>query len=200
MGECWQQKHIQHATSTKTECDYLYGWIRKWWQTQKCHPKWWTPEIKLGRQKKKKKNSLPDSRWYFFSDWGWPCDYHMLFWKFWSLAVDSFLCNSEREQNVTRWNVLRWLQSTLSYLCFVQSVTGASKTVLKLVIKASSVYSVQSTTPKSVWKRMMKAITMHAVCWAHRSSWCLCTLCLHILNCVVSAYTFERLVGVQKIS
>ena len=27
--ECWQQKHTQHAPSTKTECDsdYLYGWI-----------------------------------------------------------------------------------------------------------------------------------------------------------------------------
>ena len=24
-GECWQQKHTQHAPSTKTECDYLNG-------------------------------------------------------------------------------------------------------------------------------------------------------------------------------
>ena len=29
MGECWQQKHIQHAPSMKTEYDYLYGWIKK---------------------------------------------------------------------------------------------------------------------------------------------------------------------------
>ena len=27
MGECQQQKHTQRAPSTKTECDYLYGWI-----------------------------------------------------------------------------------------------------------------------------------------------------------------------------
>ena len=30
MGECQQQKHPPHAPSTKTECDYLNGWIRKW--------------------------------------------------------------------------------------------------------------------------------------------------------------------------
>ena len=28
-GECRQQIHTQHAPSTKTECDYLYGWIKK---------------------------------------------------------------------------------------------------------------------------------------------------------------------------
>ena len=28
-GECHQQKHTQHAPSTKTECDYLNGWIEK---------------------------------------------------------------------------------------------------------------------------------------------------------------------------
>ena len=28
MGECWQQKHTQHSPSTKTECDYLSGWIK----------------------------------------------------------------------------------------------------------------------------------------------------------------------------
>ena len=28
-GECRQQKHTQHAPSTKTECDYLNGHIRK---------------------------------------------------------------------------------------------------------------------------------------------------------------------------
>ena len=27
MCECRQQKHTQHASSTKTDCDYLYGWI-----------------------------------------------------------------------------------------------------------------------------------------------------------------------------
>ena len=29
MGECWEQKHTRHAQSTKTECDNLYGWIKK---------------------------------------------------------------------------------------------------------------------------------------------------------------------------
>ena len=29
MGECRQQKHTQHAPSTKTECDYLNDWIKK---------------------------------------------------------------------------------------------------------------------------------------------------------------------------
>ena len=28
-GQCWQQKHTQHVPSTKMECDYLYGWIKK---------------------------------------------------------------------------------------------------------------------------------------------------------------------------
>ena len=40
-----QQKHTQHAPSTKMECDYLYGWIKKRSHTQKSHQKWWTPEI-----------------------------------------------------------------------------------------------------------------------------------------------------------
>ena len=58
MGECWEQTHTKHASSIKTECDYLYGWIKKilkkWLHTLKSHQKWWTPEIKLGTQKKKK--------------------------------------------------------------------------------------------------------------------------------------------------
>ena len=28
VGKCWQQKHIQHAPSMKTECDYRCGWIK----------------------------------------------------------------------------------------------------------------------------------------------------------------------------
>ena len=27
--DSWQQKHTKHALSTKTECDYLNGWIEK---------------------------------------------------------------------------------------------------------------------------------------------------------------------------
>ena len=30
--------HLVHELSTKTECDYPNGWIKK-------RPKWWTPEI-----------------------------------------------------------------------------------------------------------------------------------------------------------
>ena len=49
MGECRQQKHTQHAPSTKTECDYLNGWIKKNGHIRKnLTQKWWTPEIKLG--------------------------------------------------------------------------------------------------------------------------------------------------------
>ena len=28
-GECWQQKHTQHAPSLKTDCGYLNSWIKK---------------------------------------------------------------------------------------------------------------------------------------------------------------------------
>ena len=29
MGDCGQQKHTQHAPSTKTDCDYVNGLIKK---------------------------------------------------------------------------------------------------------------------------------------------------------------------------
>ena len=38
-GEWRQQKHTQHALSTKTECDCLNGWIKKRSGMQKSHPK-----------------------------------------------------------------------------------------------------------------------------------------------------------------
>ena len=44
-GECRQQKHTQHAPSTKMEYDYLHGWIKKPLHMQKSHPKWCTPQI-----------------------------------------------------------------------------------------------------------------------------------------------------------
>ena len=53
-GDCRQQKHTQHALSTKTECDTLNGWIKKRSHSQKSHPKWWPQEIYPGTQKKKK--------------------------------------------------------------------------------------------------------------------------------------------------
>ena len=38
--ECRQQKHTQHAPSTKTDCDYLTGRIKKWSHTQDSHLEW----------------------------------------------------------------------------------------------------------------------------------------------------------------
>ena len=49
------KKHTQHAPSTKTECDYLNGWIKKRSHTQKSHPKVVNPRDIAGERKKKKK-------------------------------------------------------------------------------------------------------------------------------------------------
>ena len=61
------KKHTQHAPSTKTECDYLNAWIKKWSHTQKSHPKVVNPrdiagERKKKKKKKKKKNDRGNSR------------------------------------------------------------------------------------------------------------------------------------------
>ena len=45
---------MPHAPFMKTECDYLYGWIKKVTYT-KISPKMVNPRIKRGTQKKKKK-------------------------------------------------------------------------------------------------------------------------------------------------
>ena len=42
---CTQSGESNWQPSTKTECDYIYGWIKKRPHTQKSHQKWWTPEI-----------------------------------------------------------------------------------------------------------------------------------------------------------
>ena len=52
------KKHTQHAPSTKTECDYLNGWIKKRSHTQKSHPKVVNPRGIAG-ERKKKQNSHP---------------------------------------------------------------------------------------------------------------------------------------------
>ena len=59
-GECRQQKHTQHAPSTKTECDYLNGWIKKRSHTQKSHPKMVNPRDIAGEHRKKE-SLKPDS-------------------------------------------------------------------------------------------------------------------------------------------
>ena len=51
------KKHFQHAPSTKTECDYLNGWIKKQAHTQKSHAKVVNPRDIAGERKKKKKKS-----------------------------------------------------------------------------------------------------------------------------------------------
>ena len=47
-GWMLKAKHTQQAASTKTECDYFNGWIKKQSDMQISHPEWWTPEIQLG--------------------------------------------------------------------------------------------------------------------------------------------------------
>ena len=52
-GECRQEKHTQHAPSTKTECDYLNGWIKKTVTYAKISPESGEPQrYSLGMQKK----------------------------------------------------------------------------------------------------------------------------------------------------
>ena len=55
MGECRQQKHIQHAPSMKTECDYLSGGFKNGHihndLTQNGEPQ----RYSCGTQKKKRK-------------------------------------------------------------------------------------------------------------------------------------------------
>ena len=57
-AESWQQKHTQHAPSTKTECDYLYYWIEKRSPTQKSHRKWWTQRYSWERRRRRRAGTL----------------------------------------------------------------------------------------------------------------------------------------------
>ena len=61
-GECRQQKHTQHAPFTKTECDYLNGWIKKRSHTQKSHPKVVNPRDIGGERKKNKQNKTKQNK------------------------------------------------------------------------------------------------------------------------------------------
>ena len=48
-----KKKHTQHKPSTKRECDYLNGWIKKSSHIRKnLNQKWWTPKIYLGNAEK----------------------------------------------------------------------------------------------------------------------------------------------------
>ena len=53
LDGCMRATKTHQACTMKTEWDYLSGWIeKKRSHTQRSHPKWWTPEIQLGTQKK----------------------------------------------------------------------------------------------------------------------------------------------------
>ena len=69
-GGCRQQKHTHHTPSTKTECDYLNGWIQKRSHMQKSHPKVVNPRDKAGERKKKKKKKMPSWDWNLSSSAG----------------------------------------------------------------------------------------------------------------------------------
>ena len=62
MGECRQQKHTQHAPSTKMECDYLNGWIKKRSHSQESHPKVVNPRDIAGERKKKQQKTKKNNK------------------------------------------------------------------------------------------------------------------------------------------
>ena len=53
----WQQEHMQHAPPTKTEYDYLSGWIKKKKShtQKKPHPNMVSPRDIAGERKRKRK-------------------------------------------------------------------------------------------------------------------------------------------------
>ena len=48
----------QHAPSMKTECDYLYGWIKNWSHTQKSHPNMVNPRDLAGKAEEEEEEEL----------------------------------------------------------------------------------------------------------------------------------------------
>ena len=54
-GECWQQKHTHHALSTKTECDYLNGWIKKMITNAKNSPKMVNTRDLVGERRRRRR-------------------------------------------------------------------------------------------------------------------------------------------------
>ena len=102
MGECRQQKHTQHAPSTKTECDYLNGWIKKRSHTQKSHPKVVNPRDIAGeRKKKKKKKKIQQMVWEIGLGWE---RRHIQSWKSVCVSRDVLtraVCTGGNEVTVT---------------------------------------------------------------------------------------------------
>ena len=64
LKRCWRscprwvnagnKKHTQHAPPSKTECDYLNGWIEKRSHTQKSHPKVVNPRDTAGERRRRR--------------------------------------------------------------------------------------------------------------------------------------------------
>ena len=52
--ECRQQKYTQRAPSTKTECDYLNGWIKKTVTYTKISPKMVNPRDLAGERRRRR--------------------------------------------------------------------------------------------------------------------------------------------------
>ena len=72
-GECRQQKHTQHAPSTKTECDYLSGWIKKKKKkttvaSARISPTMMNPRYRWGTQKKNLRRTI-DASFLPFEPW-----------------------------------------------------------------------------------------------------------------------------------
>ena len=55
-GECRQQKHTQLAPSTKTDCDYLSGWITKTVTYAKFSPKMVNPRDIAGERRRRRRS------------------------------------------------------------------------------------------------------------------------------------------------
>ena len=71
-GECRQQKHTQHAPSTKTECDCLNGWIRKKKVTYaKISPKMVNPRDVAGERRRRRRRRR--YHWYDLTRGSVPC-------------------------------------------------------------------------------------------------------------------------------
>ena len=63
LGEYRQPKHTQHALSMKTECDYLYGWIKKTVTYAEMSPKMVNPRDKAGNTEEEEDNGLLEEWW-----------------------------------------------------------------------------------------------------------------------------------------
>ena len=66
--ECWQQKHTQHVPSTKTKCNYLYGWIKICFTYAKFSPKNGGPQ-RYSRECRRRRNVSTKSFGFLRLSW-----------------------------------------------------------------------------------------------------------------------------------